>query len=95
MPDRSSETLVTFRRPFRLASFDAPQPAGTYRVVTDEEEILGLSFQAYRRTATVLHVPAVSVLSGQTQALPIDPDELASALRADAGDPSGVAHASR
>jgi hypothetical protein len=90
MPDRSSETLVTFSRPFRLASFDAPQPAGTYRLVTDEEEILGVSFPAYRRTATVLHTPAVSVVSGHRQAFPVDPEELESALKADAANASGV-----
>ncbi len=60
MSDRTTETSVTFRHPFKLASFDTEQPAGTYRLVTDEEEVLGLSFLAYRRVATMLHTPSIS-----------------------------------
>ena len=50
MSVRTTETTVTFKHPFTLPSFDGPQPAGTYRLVMDEEEILGLSFLAFRRT---------------------------------------------
>ena len=60
MSVRTTETTVTFKRPFTLPSVDSPQPAGTYRLVMDEEEILGLSFLAFRRTATMLHIPAIS-----------------------------------
>ena len=41
---RSIETTVTFRRPFTLAALDGVQPAGTYRLVEEQEEIAGLSF---------------------------------------------------
>jgi hypothetical protein len=44
MPVRTTETTVTFKRPFILPEFEGPQPAGTYRLVTDEEEISGLPF---------------------------------------------------
>jgi len=64
MQERSTETTVTFKHPFMLGSFDAVQPAGTYRLVIDEAEILGLSFPAYRRTATVLHIPAGAAAAG-------------------------------
>ena len=84
MSIRTTETTVTFRRPFRLSSFDRQEPAGTYRVVIDEEEILGLSFLAYQRSATMLHTPALSVLNGSRQVFVIDPAELATALEADA-----------
>jgi hypothetical protein len=40
---RTIETMVTFRHPFGLAAMEATQPAGTYRLVTEEEEIPGLS----------------------------------------------------
>jgi hypothetical protein len=40
---RTTETMVTFRHPFVLAAVAATQPAGTYRLVTEEEEIPGLS----------------------------------------------------
>jgi hypothetical protein len=81
---RTTETTITFRRPFSLTEIDGLQPAGTYRVVTDEEEILGLSFLALRRTATMLHTPAVSTSSnGRTQVFLVDPAELAAALEED------------
>ena len=67
-----------------LSTLEARQPAGTYRLVVDEEEILGLSFLAYRRTATMLHIPAVSVQAGRHQVVEVDPEELKAALDADA-----------
>jgi hypothetical protein len=84
MPERTIETTVTFTHPFMLAPFDAAQPPGTYQVVIEEEEILGLSFAAYRRTSTVLHIPATGSASGLRQAFPIDPKELEAALESDA-----------
>lgn len=81
---RTSETTVTFAHPFTMTGFDRPQPAGTYRLVTDEEEIIGLSFLAFRRTATMLHVPAIAVSSIPKQVLPVDPAELDAVLEADA-----------
>lgn len=83
MTIRTTDTEVTFKRPFLLSAFDARQPAGTYRLVVDEEEIFGLSFLAYRRTATLLHTPAISVQSGRHQTVEVDPEELAAALAAD------------
>jgi hypothetical protein len=84
MPERTIETTVTFKNPFMLESFDRMQPAGTYRLVIEEEEILGLSFPAYRRTSTVLHIPACSGGSISGQAFPVAPQELEAALIADA-----------
>ena len=82
MTMRITETTITFRRPFHLTALDCLQPAGTYRLVTDE--ILDLSSRAYRRTATMLHTPAVSVhFSDWKQAFLVDPSELAAAFEAD------------
>ena len=36
---RTTETMVTFRHPFVLTALEATRPAGTYRLVTEEEEI--------------------------------------------------------
>lgn len=83
MTVRTSETTVTFRHPFALAALDGPQPAGSYRLVTDEEEILGLSFLAFRRTATLLHLPAIAVTGTARQVVPVDPAELEAAMTAD------------
>jgi len=87
MAVRTTETTVTFKRPFTLPSVDSPQPAGTYRLVMDEEEIPGLSFLAFHRTATMLHTPAISSalsMSGRpSQVFPVNAAELAAALEAD------------
>lgn len=79
---RSRETTVTFRKPFRLSAIDHMQPAGTYRVVVDEEEIPATSFLAYRQIATMLHTPSLSS-PGSSQVFTVSPGELASALEAD------------
>jgi hypothetical protein len=83
MAIRTTETTVTFTHPFTLTSLDRPQPAGTYRLVTDQEEILGLSFLAFQRTATMLHIPAISISGGPTQVFHVSSAELAAALEAD------------
>ncbi|MGO4404420.1 hypothetical protein AB4Z10_09150 [Bosea sp. RAF48] len=83
MADRSTESEVTFSHSFRLSVLSNPQPPGTYRVVTDEEEILGPSFQAFRRTATMLQIPAIELSHGSSQIILVDPVELAAALEKD------------
>jgi hypothetical protein len=82
MPDRSREVTVTFSHPFMLASFDAAKPAGTYSVVIEEEEILGVSFPAYRRTSMTIQIPAGGSTSG-SQTFPVSAEELKAALEAD------------
>jgi hypothetical protein len=77
---RSSDRTVTFRKPFRLAGDDAPFAPGDYLVQTDEEMIDGISFPAWRRTATTIHVRN----NGATQARPIDPRALDLMLSRDA-----------
>ena len=83
MADRSIETIVTFEHPFTLPTLDAEQPAGRYRVVTDEAEIPGLSFLAYTHVATLLHLPAVDSKSLHRQVMSIGHEALAAALAAD------------
>jgi hypothetical protein len=83
MADRSTETMVTFRHPFQLSALDGRQAAGTYLVVTDEEEILGLSHVAFRRVGTMLHLPALGLSRTRAEVVCIDPVELAAALIAD------------
>jgi hypothetical protein len=90
MGERTTETTVTFRRPFRLSCFDAMQPPGDYRLVIDEEEILGLSCIAYQRKATLLHVPCVDSVEGPHKVMQIDSAELANALEADARKSLGL-----
>jgi hypothetical protein len=81
---RTTETMVTFRRPFTLSAVDGVQPAGIYRLVIDEEQIPGLSFVAFRRMTTMLHLPANPSPSCKREVVNVDPAELAEALAADA-----------
>lgn len=83
MGGRITETTVTFRHPFMLTALDRPQPAGTYRIAVEEEEIAGLSFLAFRRTATTLHSPAISVSGRTRESYSVSASELAAALEAD------------
>jgi len=64
---RTVESTVAFNHPFRLISVDTILPAGEYRLVTDEEEIPGLSFIAYRRIATINQTDLEAALMKDTQ----------------------------
>jgi hypothetical protein len=57
--------------------------AGTYRLVVDEELIEGLSFTAYRRVATHLEIPAISVAMARRQFLQVSSAEIDEALARD------------
>ena len=83
MATRTTETMITFLQPFVLSALDAAQPAGTYRLVTEEEEIPGLSFVAFRRTATLLHLPAMSATGNVHQVVSVDPVEWTAIVAAD------------
>lgn len=82
---RTTERKVTFNHPFTLGALDSQQPPGTYLVVMEEEQIQGLSFDAYQRTATSLQLPAIGARSGMRQMFPVDAEELEAALAADDG----------
>jgi hypothetical protein len=53
---RSTRSTVTFSNPFTLSGYPGDLPAGDYEVLVEEELLQGLSFEAYRRTATYLTV---------------------------------------
>jgi hypothetical protein len=76
MPDSQIESTVTFHHPIVLRDFEAPQAAGTYRLVFDMEEIPGLSFTASRRTAIRLHLPALAVSAMPTSVVTISQSQL-------------------
>ena len=93
MTVRTTKKTVTFVNPFTLGDFDEVLPPGTYEVETDEELLEGLSFHAYRRTLTLIHLPAKSGNPGLSRTLTIDPNELDAALKRDAA--SGTASPER
>ena len=83
MPERTTVRLITFTRPFNIEALVAPLEAGTYRLVVDEELIQGLNFNAYRKVATHLEIPAIAIQPVERQSVKVSPDEIASALRND------------
>ena len=83
MAIRTTKTTVTFAQPFVLGDFDEVLPPGTYNVETDEELLEGLSFHAYRRILTLIHLPKKSGHPGLSRTLTIDPNELDAALKRD------------
>ncbi|MDH3664987.1 MAG: hypothetical protein OEU92_34070 [Alphaproteobacteria bacterium] len=83
MTIRTTQSTVTFRRPFILAGLDEEQPAGIYDIETDEERLEGLSFSAYRRVQTLIHLHPKTGNPSLTQTIRIDPDALDVALQRD------------
>ena len=79
MPVRTTCLAVRFSSEFLLYGFDGPQSAGEYRIEYDE----GISFRAYRRVATFIHLPAITAGAQTRQMVPIDAAELEEALAKD------------
>jgi len=82
MTTRSRRETVHFKHPFRIKGIDRLMPPGAYEVVTDEEMIEGLSFQSFRRVATMMMVPGVA--SSSTEMISIGSVDLSDAQRNDA-----------
>jgi len=83
MTVRTPRTTISFSQPFKLRDLDDIQPAGDYLLDTDEELIESLSRLAYRRVATLLHLPSTSRPQGRTEVLSVSPAELDAALEKD------------
>lgn len=83
MTNRTTESEVRFLHPFRLSPKGAEFPAGLYRVTADEEEILGLSFIAYRTVAVYLDVPSIERTAATSERLQIDHRQLEKAINQD------------
>ncbi|MET0939775.1 MAG: hypothetical protein ABWY13_00255 [Mesorhizobium sp.] len=83
MPVRTTCLAVRFSSELLLYGFDGPQSAGEYQIEYDEEEIEGISFRAYRRVATFIHLPAITAGAQTRQMVPIDAAELEEALAKD------------
>ena len=89
MTTRITSKTVTFKRPFIIGGIDQLQPAGTYTVDTEEEQIDAVSFPAWKRVATVILLERL----GATEYQRIDPKELHEALMRD-GKPEDPAQPS-
>ena len=87
MTQRTVRDTIVFRRPFVLSGFDEPLPAGSYTVETFEELIEGLSFNAYRRVETLLHLTPPPGQANLLQVVVIDPIDLEEARHRDENRP--------
>ena len=84
MTERTRQNSIVFRHPANIEGIDGLLPAGTYVVETDEEQIPGLSFVAYRRVQTTIIVPADTGSNAGRQVVVIEPQALQAALERDA-----------
>ncbi|HSZ74689.1 MAG TPA: hypothetical protein VK779_07710 [Rhizomicrobium sp.] len=81
MTTRMTSKTVVFQHPFVLFGFEQIEPAGSYIVETEEEQIEDASVSAWRRTATIMHMNR----GGATEYLRIEAADLTKALARDAG----------
>ena len=81
---RSTRSTVTFSNPFTLSGYPGDLSAGDYEVLVEEELLQGLSFEAYRRTATYLTVRGRGSHAGRSELQAISDRDLKEALGRDA-----------
>ena len=81
---RSTRSTVTFSNPFTLRGYPDDLPAGDYDVLVEEELLQGLSFEAYRRTATCMMVRGKGAHAGRSVLRVTTESDLKEALRRDA-----------
>jgi hypothetical protein len=84
MSERSRHTTAVFLHPAMVVGIEGILAAGTYRVETVEEQILGLSFIAYRRLQTTIEIPSKSGALNGRQVVAVEPEALQAALERDA-----------
>lgn len=77
---RTIEHIATFTRSFTLAGLDAHQPPGSFVVLTDEEELPGVSYAGWRRIDTRMRLPAIGVANANEQWVSINPNDLMEVL---------------
>jgi len=80
---RSTRSTVTFSNPFTLPGYTGELPAGDYEILVEEELLQGLSFEAYRRTATYLTVHGRGRHAGRSELRTISDSDLKRALSRD------------
>lgn len=81
MTERTIRYVVTIGRPFVLPGYSDELPAGAYEALAEEELLEGLSFEAWRRTATYLTVRGAGAMAGRMELRPVTVTELEAILR--------------
>ena len=83
MLTRSTRSMVMFANDFTIGDSQRELPPGTYEILVEEELLQGLSFEAYRRTATYLMVQGRGSNAGQTTMRVITQEDLEHAIACD------------
>jgi hypothetical protein len=83
MSARTTHSIAHFTAPFVLGGVEGRLPAGDYDIDHDEELVDGLSWLAWRRVATFIHLPARTLKGSTSQLVAIDQTELEAALTRD------------
>jgi len=83
MHSQTKNSTIHFDNSFFLPGADRTLPPGDYRVLEDIELVEGLSWIAYRRTATYVEVPAIGTAGTKVQRFKVDFDELTAMLGQD------------
>lgn len=83
MQTRTRRSTASFRHPFFLAGLDDAQPAGEYDIDEDEQVVEGVSWIAWHRVATFIHLPAIRAGARSRQMVGIDHADLEAALELD------------
>lgn len=83
MQTRTRQSTARFLHPFRLAGLDGAQPAGEYEIDEDEQSVEGISWVAWHRVATFIHLPAKQVSARSRQIIRIEHADLEAALNLD------------
>ena len=83
MLSKTSESIVTFHHPFSIGNAISNHPAGSFRVMKEEELIEGLSYTAYRAVSISLQMPAIGARGAVQQFVEVSGHDLDVALDAD------------
>jgi hypothetical protein len=87
MDSRTTRKTIRLLSAFSLPGFDEPfdepLPPGEYLVDRDDDPIESGSSLAWRRVATFIHPPAISLRGSVQQMVPIDPAFLETTLEQD------------
>lgn len=81
MSIRTQHFTVRFPKPFTLYGIDGVQPAGDYTMEQDEKLVDGMYSADQCRIATFIHLPGASDPPGKVRVVPVDPSEIAEAVR--------------
>lgn len=80
MKSRTTRKTILFMEPFSLRGCGQTLEPGVYLVETDEELLEGLSFVAYQRTKTFIHLHSSLGRPGTSRTLSVSGDDLDTAI---------------